>query len=418
MSKVLVIQLARMGDVLQSSRLVNSLRQHHEVHICVDTSLADFTKLVFPFAIVHGVHAHGKPGNEAFLRNRAVFSEMRELDVSLVCNLNFSGMNLALSTLFEPAIMRGHWLERGQPMRDKWVELAFRWTEQRQISPLNLADYWAFFAPEPLSPQEVNPPAMPKGGGIGVVLAGRAMRRSLPPAVLASVLSAVFERESMRAGHAAEIFLLGTTREYTLARQIMRLLPSAVSRQVRDMTGKTSLENLVELVAGFDLLLSPDTGIMHLAAHLGVPVEAFFLSSAWCFETGPYGEGHRIWQAMPVSSLGCIPCTETRDCPFETQCLVPFSTPEFLTRLRGREDIVISGIVSMVTEFDALGVVCRPVLDREKDVFSQSRAAMRALIAEWLGIAPAHDRSVQSSARNFFKERDWVLPSLKSIIEL
>ena len=35
-----------------------------------------------------------------------------------------------------------------------------------------------------------------------------------------------------------------------------------------------------------DVLLTPDTGIMHLAAHLGVPVFAFFLSSAWCHETG------------------------------------------------------------------------------------------------------------------------------------
>lgn len=410
MSKVLVIQLARMGDVLQSSRLLNSLRRHHEVHLCVEASLAAFTGLVFPFAVVHGIHAHGKPECDRLLYNRAAFSDLREAGFSHVYNLNFSGMNLALSTLFDPEIVRGHRLERGQPMRDKWVDLAFRWTERRQVSPLNLADYWAFFETSPLPGPEVNPCAVPKGGGIGVALAGRAARRSLPPTVLAPILSAVFERESMRNGRASKVFLLGTSREYALARQIMRLLPSGVGRQVQDLTGKTSLENLVELVAGFDLLLSPDTGLMHLGAHLGVPVEAFFLSSAWSFETGPYGKGHEIWQAAPGNSLNCVPCMEARNCPSETRCLAPFSSPEFLARLKGREQTPVPGIIFLKTEFDEIGVVCRPVSESEPDIFSRQRAAMRALVGEWLGINPASDEAVQVSARSFFKERDWMLP--------
>ena len=411
MSKILVVQLARMGDVLQSSRLLNSLRRCHEVHVCVDVSLAAFAKLMFPFAAVHGLYAHGAPEKEAFSRNRRLFSLFREIGFARVYNLNFSGMNLALSTLFEPERVCGHWLENGQPMRDKWVDLAFRWMETRRNSPLNLADYWAFFDASPLPAQDVNPKAMPRGGGIGVALAGRAARRSLPPAVLAPALEAVFERQSMRRGRACEIFLLGTEREYPAARQMMRLLSPMVARQTTDLTGKTSLADVAELVAGLDLLLSPDTGLMHMAAHFGVPVEAFFLSSAWCFETGPYGAGHTIWQAAPNAALQCIPCLESRACPFETRCLVPFSSPEFLARLKGRTDAPVSGLLPMTTGFDALGVLCRPLLHAEQEPFLQRQASMRALLGEWLGVKETPDAAAQSSAQVFFKERDWMLPS-------
>lgn len=410
MSKILVIQLARMGDILQTSRLLHSLRRQHEVHLCVDVSLAAFAEKIFPFALTHGIHAHGKFETTGLGRNRELFSCLRELDFSRVYNLNFSGMNLALSTLFDPEIMRGHWLERGQPMRDKWVDLAFRWMEQRQSSPLNLADYWAFFESAPVEASEVNPEASPRGGGIGVVLAGRAARRSLPPAILAPVLTAVFERQSMKQGKASRIFLLGTEQEYLLARQVLRLLPSGVTRQTTDMTGKTRLEDLLELVAGFDVLLSPDTGLMHLAAHLGVPVEAFFLSSAWCFETGPYGKGHTIWQAVPNGTLSCMPCTESRACPFDTRCLAPFSSSEFLARLKGRSMVPVSGIVELSTKFDAIGVECCPASDSEQEPFARRRAALRGLVGEWLGIDCGQGESSQALAQAFFRERDWVLP--------
>ena len=55
--------------------------------------------------------------------------------------------------------------------------MAFRWMAERRRSPLNLADFWASLAPVPISPALVNPPAVPGGKGLGIVLAGQVRRR-------------------------------------------------------------------------------------------------------------------------------------------------------------------------------------------------------------------------------------------------
>ena len=53
-----------------------------------------------------------------------------------------------------------------------------------------------------------------------------------------------------------------------------------------------------------DLLISNDTGPMHLAAAMGTPTLALFLASARVQDTGPVGKGHVIIEP----SLDCHPC--------------------------------------------------------------------------------------------------------------
>lgn len=75
-----------------------------------------------------------------------------------------------------------------------------------------------------------------------------------------------------------------------------------------DMTGKTSLKTLAALYERADVLISTDTGPMHLGAAVDTPVVALFGPTApW--RTGPMGENHQIIRA----GLPCSPC-------FKRQC--------------------------------------------------------------------------------------------------
>jgi ADP-heptose:LPS heptosyltransferase len=78
--------------------------------------------------------------------------------------------------------------------------------------------------------------------------------------------------------------LLGTAAEGHLAREFAEMAdyPST------DLTGRTDLPTLAAVLSRMDLLLTNDTGTMHLAAGLGVPVAAVFLATAQPFDTGPY----------------------------------------------------------------------------------------------------------------------------------
>jgi hypothetical protein len=274
---------------------------------------------------------------------------------------------------------------------------------------LNLADFWAFLHPSPLSPQEVNPAARPGGRGLGVVLAGREARRSLPPHILAPCVRAVF------AGLGGpDIYLFGAQSEHALARSLTQSFSSGMLDKVHNLCGKTDWAGLIDAFAGLDCILSPDTGAMHLAAHLGVPVQAFFLSSAWCYETGPYGDGHVVWQA----DADCLPCLESASCTLNVQCLAAFGQHGFLSALAdafGKDGLsgvpgLPQQILHLESALDILGGTWK--LRQGDDPHSMQRSSLRALLGEHLGLtAPCRGEQAQAAAQ-LYQETDWMLTRL------
>lgn len=417
--KTLVLQLARFGDLIQTKRLILSLQAEGETHLALDASLAPLARLVYPGVVLHPVKAHGGGSAAELLSlNAGAFAELRQENFDVVYNLNRNPMNLAVSAIFAPEQVRGYRLENGQAVASTWAKMAARWTAARRVSPINLVDFWAFFHENPIEPGKVNPIARaknaPGGSGgkaqrIGVALSGREARRSLPPSYLAGVLGAVFE-----ARKGPEFVFLGSKAEAAHARLLQKSMEQRAAARVEDLSGKTSLADLHEIVGGLDMLITPDTGLMHLAAHLGVPVMATFLSSAWAWETGPYGLGHMIWQAAEP----CSPCLESAPCLYKTACLEAFRSPDWLAHLAGRN----SGnwpdrLLGLVSTLDELGVAYLCVdgggegdeLEKE----ARERVARRALLAEYLGLLPVGRRPAwipAHVAEGFLSESDWTLP--------
>ncbi len=93
-------------------------------------------------------------------------------------------------------------------------------------------------------------------------------------------------------------------------------IKSSMSAQSIDLDGQTSLRDLATLFRQADLVLTTDSGPMHLAAALGKPVIALFGPTS-PGRTGPYGKGHTIIR----KDLECSPCflkkCESRRCMTE-----------------------------------------------------------------------------------------------------
>ena len=80
------------------------------------------------------------------------------------------------------------------------------------------------------------------------------------------------------------------------------------------------------MLAEMDLLISNDSGPMHMAAALGTPVLALF-GPTDPNRTGPYGSAHRVL----TSDRPCRPCFR-RECKYgSSQCLRDL-TPEAVVR--------------------------------------------------------------------------------------
>ncbi len=312
MTKQLVTQLARLGDIIQSKRLVLSLKEKGEVSLLVDTSLVPLAKKIYPFAEILGISVHNPFNQQIWQDTLKLFSLLKTRKFDLVYTLNFTPISQQILNLFPCEILHGYSRENTYGRHSQWVKLAFRWMKDRRCTPLNLSDYWAYFSPLPIATSQVNPIATAKGGGLGVVVAGQNRRRSLHPKTYATIIQGHFQRLSEQ-GSDAKIYLLGTVNEQSIAHEIIHCLPKSLANHIKDCTGKTDFFALMDIVESLNLLLTPDTGIAHLAAHLGTPTEAFYFASANCFETGPYGQGHVVWQAEP----SCAPCQESGLCPHE-----------------------------------------------------------------------------------------------------
>ena len=89
-----------------------------------------------------------------------------------------------------------------------------------------------------------------------------------------------------------------------------------------NLVGKTRLSELIAKLRECQLLLTNDTGTMHLAAALGIPTVSIF-GSTCPIATGPLGDRHTVIQ----HKVPCSPCFE-RECPFGHYDCMTKVTPE------------------------------------------------------------------------------------------
>lgn len=108
-----------------------------------------------------------------------------------------------------------------------------------------------------------------------------------------------------------------------------------------NLAGKTSLAETAAVIARSALLISGDSGVLHIAVGLGVPTVSLFgpgIEAKW----GPKGEGDVVLNRR----LSCSPCTRfgtTPPCPIQARCLsgitpleVAQAARELLARLDSR----------------------------------------------------------------------------------
>jgi heptosyltransferase-2 len=103
----------------------------------------------------------------------------------------------------------------------------------------------------------------------------------------------------------AKIIIIGGNEDTVLAESIA----AATASQPLNIAGKTTLLQLAAVLRKCDLLVSGDTGPLHLATAVGTRVLALF-GAADPARTGPVGAGHRVLQAHNVT---CVPC-RSREC--------------------------------------------------------------------------------------------------------
>jgi len=109
----------------------------------------------------------------------------------------------------------------------------------------------------------------------------------------------------------ASLLIFGKRGEQAIAKEILQSLEEGGV----DLTGRTHLLQLAALLERCRLLVTNDTGTMHVSTAVGTPVVALF-GSTDVLTTGPWGEGHVVIR----KEVPCSPCLK-RVCPTDHRCM-------------------------------------------------------------------------------------------------
>ena len=126
-----------------------------------------------------------------------------------------------------------------------------------------------------------------------------------------------------------------------------------------NLTGKTSVSDLVYVVRRSNLLITHDTGTMHIGVAVGTKLIVIYTGNVGFLETGPYAEN----RLLVAPDIGCFPCD------FNLKCLNPVCQglikPEYIYDMslmvlekengyaQKLSDYKNSGIIPYLSRFDS-----------------------------------------------------------------
>lgn len=108
---------------------------------------------------------------------------------------------------------------------------------------------------------------------------------------------------SRLASKGAAVVILGSARDAELGHSIARCSPAL------DLTGKTDLLDVVDILSATSAAVTNDSGLMHVAAALGVPVAGIYGSTTPAFTPPLSARSLAVGHDLP-----CRPCFR-RECP-------------------------------------------------------------------------------------------------------
>jgi len=335
--KVLVIQYSRMGDLVQSLPLLKRLKiacadiqitllcVKEYVPLIQNSTLIDRT-IALPvkeFITVMQPAKAGKPQNIDLLLKTPELNETYDIGINLT---HTSGTGYLLSHV-------NAWVKYGRidyfdgdlHLLGLWPKYLMASLSARKENPFNIVDIYAGFSPLGHQPalltlavddtDRKNALMLLKANGyrqschtIAFQMSASQSHRAWPLKQFAQLAKKLLEYPNI------QIVLIGGKTEVESTTRFCEMIKT----EMINLVGKTELADLPAVLKQCDLLISNDSGPMHIAAAVATPVVGLFFATAFYAETAPYGNNHVVLQV----EIDCSPCH--RDTVCKNQICIDF----------------------------------------------------------------------------------------------
>lgn len=299
--RILIVKLSSLGDIVQSLPVATALHGQFpsaEVTWIVNSQYIELLELVpdIDKIVPFERNRWGNPRNfgRALKEFRDIIKYLQAQRFDLVLDLQGlfrSGLISFLSRIPKRVGFRdareGAFLFYNHRVR---VPKQRRHAVERYLT---LAEYIGCGYKDPVFNIEIQEPSRRRKEYIAINPGGRWITKRWPAERFAQLIDRLNEH------YEVDIVLIGDENDKATARDIVECLNFPVT----DLTGKTSLLQLADVLKGSKLFITNDSGPMHMASALGKPVVALFGPTDPGL-TGPWGSQNRIIK----SKVSCSPC--------------------------------------------------------------------------------------------------------------
>jgi ADP-heptose:LPS heptosyltransferase len=223
-----------------------------------------------------------------------------------------------------------------------WAQHLRQVAKERGANRVHLADVWCGMCgvrPRGQAPSSV-PPAVDlpgdlaeigarQGRWVALAIGAGEADRCVGPAVWGQWI-----RELLTVTDDGLIVLIGSGTERETSQAILESLPALLHGRIWDATGRTTLSQLMRVLHACQWVVGADTGPLHLGTLVGARAMGWYFSRARVHETGPYGDGHWAFQHAAQTQPGSWPIKES----IEVICDGRHRNPEHWTLWRSRMD--------------------------------------------------------------------------------
>ena len=319
--RVLLIQLARLGDLVQTIPAIMALKEAHAdwiLDLLCPVHLEEIGRILPGISMVGSWDGTvwSRRARQAEKELRPEFVVEADADIRAIshelydcaCVLNqhpraiLAGALLAQESI---GAMSGRPLD---PTLSPWGAYVRAVAKDRSGNRIHLADAFCGMCgvppPKHIMPIQVSSVQLPNdldpigqsyGPWIGILVGAGAPERVVPVTAWTDLIAGCLD-----ALPGSRVVLIGSREEQERASWILASLPSSLVGRVWDTTGRLSLAELAQALTRCQVVIGADTGPLHLAAAMGTKVIGWYFARARVHETGPYGGSHWVWQAEGV----------------------------------------------------------------------------------------------------------------------
>jgi lipopolysaccharide heptosyltransferase I len=329
-NRFLIVRLGSLGDVVHGIPVAAALRAEYpnaRIDWMVDPRYVELLNLVSCIDRRIPVDPRGlyRGGRGRF---RDTLSELRRIRYDAAIDLQGLLKSAVLARLVRPGWTIGFPKEH---LREPLARFLYTHTPAAGDSPHVVHKNLALLAPLKIHDRRLRFPVevprtptveavVDRFGGYALINPGAAWpNKRWPPERYGAVARGIFEQFGMRS-----IVLWGPG-EQPLAQAV-----AAAASGAADVSPPTGIPDLVGLARGAQLMISGDTGPLHIAGAVGTPIVALF-GPTYAERNGPWG----LFDITVSRTEQCI-CHYQRQCRRATPCIEDIQVDDVLGAVRRR----------------------------------------------------------------------------------